>query len=39
MILGNMWTEVPLDHVVKKCGFFILFSIFFTVTYIEEKDS
>ena len=22
MILGNRWTEVPLDHVVKNVGFF-----------------
>ena len=31
-------TEVPLDHVVNNVGFF-LFSILFTFTYIEEKDS
>ena len=39
MILGNRWTEVPLDQVVKNVVFFFWFSILFTVIYIEEKDS
>lgn len=37
MILGNMWTEVPLDHVLRH-QVSILFSIFL-YSYIEEKDS
>ena len=37
MILGNRWTEVPLDHVVTKCGVFILFSIFLLLLTLKKR--